>query len=136
NFYRWLLSSNDALPHRSPIPLPVTAPLRTATGGGLYARVFGVSRLFFKKIFSSNSLVFSAIPPHAESSSTTDFHRWKFHRRFVEKRARDFFFTEKEISHRTTEATARLNVHQTLVVGIRRSWSASDARGRPLPPQK
>ena len=36
-----------------------------------------------------------------------------------------FFFTEKEISHRTTEATARLNVHQTLTVGPFRRRSES-----------
>jgi hypothetical protein len=34
-----------------PIPTPVTVAVTTATGAGLYARVTGLSRLFFKKKF-------------------------------------------------------------------------------------
>lgn len=41
-------------------PLPVTIPLRTATGAGLYARVRGLSRLFFKKVFGRNPPPFRA----------------------------------------------------------------------------
>src|SRR5947209_7275534 len=46
---RRLLSSSVALPRRLPIPSPVTAPLRTATGGGLYAGACDLSRVFLKK---------------------------------------------------------------------------------------
>lgn len=57
---RWLLSSSIALPRRLPIPSPVAAPLRTATGGGLYAGAFSLSRSFFEKKFRP----FSADFPH------------------------------------------------------------------------
>ena len=50
---RWLLSSNIVSPRRSPILSLVTVPVRTATGGGLYARVRNVSSIFSKKIFST-----------------------------------------------------------------------------------
>jgi hypothetical protein len=60
NFYRWLLSSNVTFPLRSPIPAPVTAPLRTATGAGLYARVPMLSRLILEKIFTLISPDFRA----------------------------------------------------------------------------
>jgi hypothetical protein len=46
-----LLSSSIALPRRLPIPSLVAAPLRTATGAGLYAGAFSLSRSFFEKIF-------------------------------------------------------------------------------------
>jgi hypothetical protein len=54
-----LLPSSIASPQRLPIPSPVTAPVRTATGAGLYAGVPRLSRLFFEKIFRPFSADFS-----------------------------------------------------------------------------
>jgi hypothetical protein len=43
-----------------PIPTPVTVAVTTATGAGLYARVSGVSRLFFENFFARDSPAFRA----------------------------------------------------------------------------
>lgn len=59
---RRLLSSSIASPQCLPISSPVTAPVRTATGGGLYAGEHGVSRLFFEKFFRPFSAEFSPLP--------------------------------------------------------------------------
>jgi hypothetical protein len=57
-----------------PIPTPVTIPLRTATGAGLYARVPGLSTLFFKKKFGRISPDFRPFRPmrkvHPQAIST------------------------------------------------------------------
>jgi hypothetical protein len=47
-------------------------------------RLYPVKRFFKKNIFAFFP-GFSAILPHAETSSTSDFHRWKIHPRIVEK---------------------------------------------------
>ena len=78
-----LLPSSVVSPRRPPIPSPVTAPLRTATGGGLYARPRGLSSTFSKKFFGPFFGPLSRLCPHSETSSTGDFHRWKFHAEFV-----------------------------------------------------
>jgi hypothetical protein len=57
---RRLLSSSTASPRCLPISSPVSVPVRTATGGGLYAGAWGVSRLFFENFFRPVSAGFSA----------------------------------------------------------------------------
>ena len=56
---RRLLSSSTASPRCLPISSPVSVPVRTATGGGLYAGTPRLSRLFFENFFGPFSADFS-----------------------------------------------------------------------------
>ena len=49
-------------------------------------------KTFFRKNFPSVFRRFFALSPHSKSSSSGDFHRWKFHARTVEKLARENSF--------------------------------------------
>jgi hypothetical protein len=87
---RRLLSSSTASPQCLPISSPVVVPVRTATGGGLYAGAHGVSRLFFENFFRLFSAGFPQFPViqkvHPQPISTGG----NFMRAPVEKLAPEF----------------------------------------------
>jgi hypothetical protein len=87
---RRLLSSSIASPQCLPISSPVVVPVRTATGGGLYADAHGVSRLFFENFFRLFSAGFPPFPViqkvHPQPISTGG----NFMRAPVEKLAHEF----------------------------------------------
>jgi hypothetical protein len=54
-------------------------------------------KTFFRKFFSPVFRRFFAFSHYSKSSSSTDFHKWKFHARTVEKLARDSSVTGQKI---------------------------------------
>ena len=63
-------------------------------------------KTFFRKNFPSIFRRFFALPPHSKSSSSGDFHRWKFHARTVEKLARKFLSMGRKKSSRRKKLLA------------------------------